>query len=530
VRRSRARAVCSVITAGLCGALATAARGNGPILHEPIAPNPVEDLAMHAVRDGNLPAALLTSAGPVSAPDPQSLPSAADTHYGPASARDEFRPDRDARAIDSAYDDPFTPSTAPFKRMAAFDAVRSDYELYVRSTTLTAIPFGPGPRADDDAFYLDAVVDVSPGRRARIPSVGPGARIISGRLGVGPQSVGYSASRDGADNWYIEALAPRGHLSARLVLELAIARATFGGPVADASWSDLLPAFPLPANVAREAEQVCKAIGVSRRMRPREALTRLVDYFRGFSDSNEPVSHRASVYLDLALSKTGVCRHRAFAFMITALELGIPTRLAENEAHAWVEVHDGVGWRRIDLGGAGRLTANLEQEPRPSYRSPGDAFPWPLGSQRSDPSVPAPTQGGPAEVARVGPLAAPAPSETGPGAAPTAVGAGDSGPTTSPNASPSSVSLIVLDEGVRRGSALRARGEIRANGEPCPRVGVDVLLRNRETRRLTFLGTLAAGDDGSFVGSVVVPASTPVGDYDFIAKREGSGRCGPGQN
>jgi hypothetical protein len=83
---------------------------------------------------------------------------------------------------------------------------------------------------------------------------------------------------------------------------------------------------------------------------------------------------------------------------------------------------------------------------------------------------------------------------------------------------------------VRRGSALRARGEIRANGEPCPRVGVDVLLRNRETRRLTFLGTLAAGDDGSFVGSVVVPASTPVGDYDFIAKTEGSGRCGPGQN
>jgi hypothetical protein len=107
---------------------------------------------------------------------------------------------------------------------------------------------------------------------------------------------------------------------------------------------------------------------------------------------------------------------------------------------------------------------------------------------------------------------------------------GESGATTSQKGPPSSVSLVVLDDGVRRGGALRARGEIRANGEPCPHVGVNVLLRNRETRRLTFLGTLATGDEGSFVGSVVVPASTPVGDYDFIAKTAGSGRCGPGQN
>jgi hypothetical protein len=520
----------SVITATLCGTMAAAAQGDGPILHEPIAPNPVEDLAMHVVTDGNLPAALLTSAGPVSAPDPRSLPSAADTHYGPGSAYDDFRPDRDVRSVESAYDDPFTPSTAPFKRMVAFDAVRSDYELYVQSSTLSAVPSGPGQQADDDAFYMDAVVDVSPGQRVRIPSVGPGARIISGRLGVGAQSVGYSVSKDGADNWYVEALAPKGHLSARLVLELAIARATFGGPMADASWSEMLPAPSLPANVAREAEQVCAAIGVSRRMRPREALARLVDYFRDFSESNEPVSRRASVYLDLALSKTGVCRHRAFAFMVTALDLGIPTRLAENEAHAWVEVHDGVGWRRIDLGGAGRLTANLEQDARPAYRGPGDAFPWPFGAQRSDRSVPAPTQAGPAEADQGGPLAAPAASETEPGAAAPAAGMGESGATTSQKGPPSSVSLVVLDDGVRRGGALRARGEIRANGEPCPHVGVNVLLRNRETRRLTFLGTLATGDEGSFVGSVVVPASTPVGDYDFIAKTAGSGRCGPGQN
>lgn len=530
MKASRLRSLGSVITATLWGALASAAEPRGPVLHEPIVPNPVEDLAMHVVTDGNIPAALLTSAGPVSAPDPREVPSSAERRYGPDTARDAFRPDRDPRATDSAYDDPFTPSTAPFKRVSAFDAVRSDYELYVQNTSLSAVSFGTGLQADDDAFYMDAVVDVSSGRRVRIPSVGPGARVVSGHLGVGARSVGFTISRDGADNWYLEALAPRAPLSARLVLEVAISRATFGGPVADASWSDMQPAPTLPPNVAREADQVCAAIGVSRQMRPREALAQLVDYFRGFSESNEPVGRRGSVYLDLALSKTGVCRHRAFAFMVTALRLGIPTRLAENEAHAWVEAHDGVAWRRIDLGGAGRLTASLDQEARPVYRGPGDAFPWPLGSQGSSPSIAAAVQGGRMADASAGLLAAPAAKEAEPRAGASADGAGDPRMTEAENRPQSRVSLVLLDEGARRGQALRTRGEIRASGEPCSGVGVEILLRNRETRRLTFLGTLATGDDGTFAGSVVLPAPTPVGDYDFIARTAGSERCGPGQN
>ena len=44
--------------------------------------------------------------------------------------------------------------------------------------------------------------------------------------------------------------------------------------------------------------------------------------------------------VDLALSQKGVCRHRAFAFLVTALGLGIPARMVINEAHAWVEVLD----------------------------------------------------------------------------------------------------------------------------------------------------------------------------------------------
>jgi transglutaminase-like putative cysteine protease len=112
--------------------------------------------------------------------------------------------------------------------------------------------------------------------------------------------------------------------------------------------------------VARAAAEVAAHIGVSRAQAPREVVARLVAYFRSFVDSDEFPTDRDDVYLALALSKKGVCRHRAFAFLVTALGLGLPVRMIANEAHAWVEVNDGSLWRRIDLGGAGRaLDASL---------------------------------------------------------------------------------------------------------------------------------------------------------------------------
>ena len=88
-------------------------------------------------------------------------------------------------------------------------------------------------------------------------------------------------------------------------------------------------------------------IGVSRAQAPREALRRLVSYFRAFAPSEDPPTGHDDVYLDLALSQKGVCRHRAFAFLVTALGLGLPARMVTNEAHAWVEVSDSRRWHRI---------------------------------------------------------------------------------------------------------------------------------------------------------------------------------------
>ena len=560
VRRGleRVAAVAAVAAVALCGALAATgparaddAFGAGPVLHEPIPPDAAEDLAMHVVLAGNLPPAIKTSHGKVAAPDPEDPPSPGESAYANAES-DRFHPDRDTRRpVVSGYDDPFTPSTAPFKRLTAFDAIQRDYTLDVRDQRM--IPLGEGAAAGpgDDSFYADMLVDVRPGQRVRIPSVGPGARIVHARLGVGADDIPFQVFRDGADNWFLQAAGAPSNLRladrrARLVMELAIARRAFGGEFNDSGWSDLPLVSPLPVPVARDAAVVRSAIGVSRQMRPREAVARLVQYFRGFVDSNDPPRGRGSVYLDLALSKKGVCRHRAFAFLVTAQSLGIPTRMVVNEAHAWVEVSDGELYRRIDLGGAGHMDSGPSAD-RAAYEPPPDAFRWPAGAQRGDDMVaeargaaggnsgsgrsgsPSRAAGGASSAAAGEKAGPPAPGPGPPASTGTA--------SPSPGASPTAVVRVdvdVIESSPHRGDPLHLRGTVTAGGEPCDHATVDLWLTARGggsgKSAALRLGALATDDHGAFEGGLVLPADAPLGDYDVVATSPGGGRCREGDS
>jgi hypothetical protein len=314
------------------------------------------------------------------------------------------------------------------------------------------------------------------------------------------------------------------------VMEVAAPRASFGAEMGSRAWDELPLVPPLPDNVAREAAEVRAAIGVSRDMRTREALGRLVQYFRGFVDSDELPRVHGSVYLDLTLSKKGVCRHRAFAFLVTAQSLGIPTRMVVNEAHAWVEVHDGTLWRRIDLGGAGHLgrTANSAAD-RPLHDAPQDAFGWPSGVERGQDMV------AEARARAAAGASAAASAVSGDAPAATAWSAPASSYSEQDNRD-GSVSLVVLDPGgasavtpgqildVRRGFPLRVRGELREGGEVCPHSVVELWLRDASSRRRLPLGTMATDDDGVFTGTLVIPTSTPLSDYDVIGAA--GARCG----
>jgi transglutaminase-like putative cysteine protease len=529
----------AVAAALFSAAVSGAAEAGEVVLHEPIPPDPAEDLALRVALAGDLPAALRTSGGVVAAPDPLRAPTPWDASYGYAGTHEAFAPDTDTRRPEVGdYDDPFTPSTAPYKRLDAFDAVVGDYHLEVRDSRLVrlaALQGGAPPGPEEDPFYADLVVDIPPEGSVRIPSVGPGARVVRARLGIGETAVPFQILRDGADNWFLQATSAPGSpralganglpKRARLVMEVAIARAAFGGTPGDVGWSELPFVPPLPDNVARDAAVVRASIGVSRAMRPRDVIAKLVDYFRGFTDSAESPAPRGSVYLDLALSKKGVCRHRAYAFLVTAQSLGIPARLVENEAHAWVEIHDGTLWRRIDLGGAGHLpisAANRIAQRQP-YEAPPDAFPWPHKGDRGADMLSSTRSGAGG-------------SGAGPGTASTAVAsattARDAVRSDGDPRPPSAVSLAITDAVVHRGLPLHVRGAVRAEGEACAHVAVELSLRDpsaRKANKTVPLGTLATGDDGVFEGAVV-PSGVPLGDYELFAETPGDARCGRGSN
>jgi hypothetical protein len=203
--------------------------------------------------------------------------------------------------------------------------------------------------------------------------------------------------------------------------------------------------------------------------------------------------------------------------------------MAMNEAHAWVEVYDGKLWRRIDLGGAGHLSppAIKALAERVPYSSPPDVFGWPPGSDRGDDAVAqARAQADPAGGQR------PARNATVAGTPPSAFSPRsflESSTSSGHDDRPASVlSIEVAQADVLRGSPVKMHGAVRAEGEPCPHLAVELWLREVKTQKRLFFGTMATGDDGTFSGGIVLPGATPLGDYDVLAETAGDIRCGPG--
>ena len=503
------------------------AGADGPILHEYIPPDPNEDLSLHATtRDGRLPAAVDTPSGVMPAPpDHRAAP---ETAYGgnatPDSIDATYRIDGDTtRPEVVSYDDPFIPAVTPFKRLYAYDSVSESVELAVADRRLRKVETGGVALPGEDQFFADLFVDVAPGVPARIPSPGPSARVLATRVEP-PASV--EIVRDGADNWFVVGTTRQ---RIRLVLELAVPRASFGSPFPDVTWASLVPRVPLLPRAVRDvARDVLHALGLSQSVSPRDALTALVAHFRSFAPSDDLPRSRlpAELYRELALSKKGVCRHRAFAFTITALALGLPTRLVRNEAHAWVEVGDGAIWHRIDLGGAaGRFELDPTADAQP-HVPPEDPFVWPPGSQSAaltaGASASAPSQGGaqhapspsPSHAAATPDANEPA-SEPPPAAAPDAV-----------NGRPrATVELHVDASQARRGARIEVHGAVAAESEPCPGARVDVALRSLDGR-LSPLGSVPTDAGGRFDAELTVPLGLTVGDYTLVATTPGAGLCG----
>ena len=289
----------------------------------------------------------------------------------------------------------------------------------------------------------------------------------------------------------------------------------------DTPIAQLRGARPVPEHVRKAALEVARAIGVSQHGSVREVVGQMVAWFRSFEPSDDPPRGRDNKYLDLALSKKGVCRHRAYAFTVTALSLGIPTRMVLNEAHAWVEVFDGALWRRVDLGGA---ATHIEQEPsdvRPPHRAPEDPFPWPATSDSGESSA--------ARTRSERGMDVPRPAHSGTPVSPSG-GPAPTGGAQDRAAGWSRVAIVSSDPKVTRGSPLRVQGTVSAAQGSCGHVRVDIVLLDSRASREIPVGSLSTDEAGHYEGAVVIPLEVPVGDYDLVVLTPGDGTCGPGRS
>lgn len=252
----------------------------------------------------------------------------------------------------------FNPDVLPFKRMSSFDAINDDYTLHVSRTVLTELPVGgtTDPKTRD-RFYGDVLVQLKPGADVALPSVAPDMRILS--YEVKPR-IALHFSKDGADNFYVRSDEPNASGQYRVTF-YCDADAGYFAPslpprtlhvrdVANAAPPELKPV--IPRDVLRQAHVTLDKLGIDNTFELSAAFNKLVGYFRAF-EAGDIKRPSGDIYRDLCDSQAGVCRHRSFAFMVTANALGIPTRYVQNEAHAFVEVwFPQRGWQRIDLGGA----------------------------------------------------------------------------------------------------------------------------------------------------------------------------------
>lgn len=453
------------------------------------------------------------------------------------------------------YGATFNPSVVPFKRVTAADQVRANFQLGVRDGGLR--PLALSHRAippDRDAFWGTIQLQARAGEALPIPSVAPSAAIISYRVQPKAQLHFF---RDSADNFWVKS-DRSGLLS---VVFLTDAPRSYFSPQIPV----LLEATDIPRQLRPRlapgaqaaARRVLEHIGVRRGPLGRQ-LSRLVAYFRNFKAA--PLQRASdNIYLDIALSQRGVCRHRSLAFVITAQAIGIPARYVENEAHAFVEVYlPRHGWARIDLGGASVGLDVQAARDKALHRAKQDPFPRPsrfeggysqlrgpvsglaqrrpkpdqkrrrprYSLRRFDRSSRTPVEQGRGQGATAG---AEGPEAGGPRsgkpgeASAAAAEALPPSRRSMPAQKPTQIVVFNSNKTLYRGEALHIWGSVRAAKSGVSNLRVEIYLgRDRDSALL--LGATTTDRGGAFLLRPSVPVDIEVGRYRIYAATPGDAR------
>jgi len=458
----------------------------------------------------------------------------------PVASSQGFRPDRQT-SLEGGLDyyEAFDPAIAPFKRMTAFDDVHLDADgktpvLGVRNPELHAIPIeAQARRAHDrprDRFAGEVEVDFRSDRLQPLPSVSPESRIYG--ITVTPH-VQVQVEKDGADNFFLRARGPIPDGPVHVVFQTDAPRSYFGAEVPALPLKDLPKLPPLEASIERRARRFAAELGITAKSDLRTAVMTLTEHFRSFVESAEAPDNTGDMYLDLCHSLKGLCRHRAYGFVVTARGLGIAARFVQNEAHSWVEVEiPDTGHVRIDLGGATHgLTAHGANE-RQSYVPPQpDTLPRPEAYRQSYAQAARQNQrAGAASAANDSDVLASysgrwLSDESLMGPHPTPSAAAEPPAPARPTAAEKLPVHIALED--RRITALRG-GKLVLTGQlldsaqqgvPGQRVEIWILKPAQHQRML--LAVQVSDQDGYFRADFGIPPDLSVGDYRVVARSQG---------
>jgi hypothetical protein len=452
-----------------------------------------------------------------------------------------FRPDRLTQLEGSLdYYEAFNPSIAPFKRVTALDAtalaedgrtpvlgIHDARRMKVKVEGADSV--APDPRARD-RFWGAVTLDFAKGRVLPLPSVSPESRILSVRTEPPIQLV---IERDGADNFFAVARGAVPKQAVFLAFLTDAPRSYFGTELPHAPLATLAAHVPpLDRRIRARALAFAKELGIGPRADFASALETLTAHFRSFEEASVPPKDSGDIYLDLARAKKGICRHRAYAFVVTAQALGIPARFIQNEAHSWVEVElPRIGFMRIDLGGSAHgLTAHGAND-RPAYQpAQPDPLPRPLAYAQSYSLLGHNVTGmrKPQLSELTGRWISPAKAEAGGGARSSEAGAflGGTDRGAAPAASGRAQLIVSLGSrysSVLRGETLPVSGRVRDSaGHGIAGLRIEVSLAAEGRRERLLLGITVTDARGMFAASFGVPPDLDTGDYRLVVVTPGN--------
>jgi len=459
-----------------------------------------------------------------------------------APGTESLRPDRMTSLEGSLdYDEAFDPSIAPFKRVTAFNSVRLDSDgvtplLAVGDTKRRPVPIeGLRAKAPDarprDRFIGEYSVDFSSSLLQPLPSVSPESRMLS--LSTEP-AVDVQVERDAADNFYLRARGPIPNTRVRVRWDTDAPRVYFGTDIPTLGLRELPVLPPLDPSIEQRALTFSAELGITPGSDLRDALEKLTQHFRSFVESSDALHNTGDVYWDLLHGGKGLCRHRAYGFVVTARALGIDARFVQNEAHSWVEVRlPELGLMRIDLGGATHGLTAHEASPRARYvPAQPDTLPRPASYRQSYAHA---ADGGGSPRTPESETTASTPEREGAGRwtrdtpalsqtrADAAADGGNVRPDTSELARSHKPKLpvhILLDDrrinGLRGGKLALAGRVLEADGRGVPGVRTEIWLKHpgqTVTDKHLLLAVQVSDAEGYFHANFGVPHDLPIGDY-----------------